>query len=78
MVGAGLTTTYTGRLIRLVFAAEERGPTPGLRHDLPFYLTLILTLLALFSVAGGYIVAAIYELGHLTSLTNTPDRKSVV
>lgn len=55
-----------------MFAAEERGPVPCVRHELPFYLGLVLTLLAVFSVAGGYMAAAVYELGHLSSLTNTP------
>lgn len=73
VAGAGLTTAYSGRLIRLVFAAEQRGPTPSLHHDLPLYLASILTMLAVFSVAGGYIVATIYELGHLSSFANTPD-----
>ena len=76
--GTALTATYSGRLLRLVFAAEIRGSLPTPQHDLPFFVATALCLLASFSVAGGFLIAGVFELGLLVSLADTPGTSTIM
>lgn len=72
VMAAGLTATYTGRLIRLVFIAEPRGVAPTPQHDLPIGLSALLGILVVCSAAGGYIGSTAFELSLLSSIADFP------
>jgi len=76
--GTALTAAYSGRILRLVFAAEIRGSVPTPQHDLPFFVATSLCLLASFSVAGGFLIAGVFELGLLISLADTPGTSTIM
>lgn len=58
--GTLLTGAYSGRLWRLIFAAEPRGVNPLPQHEPPFHLSGLLILLAAVSTLSGWLTLELF------------------